>query len=114
MLSIVHSLLPFLLITDQKDIDHGKKILMPIAEDYFKDDNEDVCFKYTNKADDEDDIAESLAQFMNLSDKRPLLAIFDIPSQKKAELGSEITEESVRDALKKFKDGSLDTKGIKD
>ena len=69
---------------------------------------------YTNKDEDEEGMQDSLAAFINLPKRRPLLTIIDISGQKKAIIeDTEITAETVKDTLKKYEDGSLSFVGIR-
>ncbi len=55
-----------------------------------------------------DEIADSIASFAQLDDKRPLLVLLDIPEQKKYVHPAEtITEETIKQLAADFKSGSV-------
>ena len=90
----------------------AKEVLLPIATEYMKK-NEEFYFMYTSKDEDEG-LQDSLASFINLPDRRPLLTVIDISGQRKAIIeDTEITAETIKDTLKKYDDGSLNFVGIK-
>uniref|UniRef100_A0A1X7VIF4 Thioredoxin domain-containing protein n=1 Tax=Amphimedon queenslandica TaxID=400682 RepID=A0A1X7VIF4_AMPQE len=91
----------------------AKEVLLPIATEYIKK-NEGFYFMYTDKKEDEEGMQDSLASFINLPERRPLLIVIDISGQRKAIIeDAEITAETVKDTLKKYEDGSLSFVGIK-
>lgn len=81
----------------------------------FKDDhpNSELLFFYAC-VNEGQDVAASLIQFADLPKKTPLLAIIDIPNQKKylSETVS-ITEDTVRNMIEVFQRGELEGNPLK-
>lgn len=92
------------------------KSSLEIVAKKFKHDNpsSNLLFFYANAKEGPDSVAASLISFADLPKRTPLLAIVDIPNQRKYVSETEsVTEDVVRDMVEVFNSGSLEGSPLK-
>lgn len=104
----------FLHYTGSKEEMDTARSSMEIVAKKFKHDNPDSDLLFFYAGEDPDSVAASLITFADLPKRMPLLAIIDIPNQKKYVSEAEsITEDTVRDMVQVYNSGELKGTSLK-
>ncbi|XP_072013890.1 nucleoredoxin-like [Amphiura filiformis] len=100
-------------VQEDDDVTKAKDVLLPVAEEYKKNEKEEDDKLHFYVAGDED-IVDSLREFLNIKDDDlPILTILDIPEQQVYKCDKkEITATIINECLTKYKEESLEFKPL--
>ncbi|XP_072013165.1 nucleoredoxin-like [Amphiura filiformis] len=103
--------------TDGEDaeMEKAKKVLEPVAEEFKKSPDGSKLFFFVAAAAGDDELPDNLLQFLKIDeDALPVLALVNIPSQKKHVVDKkDVTAEVIKDVIAKFLSETLEFKNLR-